>query len=68
MVNFQRADGKYELHHRDLGALVPAGREGEVGLDLGEFAPADWNGRVRIRLRGTRVTAELVASSAFQIF
>ena len=68
MVNFQRADGKYELHHRDLGALVPAGREGEVGLDLGEFAPADWNGRVRIRLRGTGVTAELVASSAFQIF
>lgn len=67
-VNFQRADQHYELHKRSLNDVIQPGRQGTLDLDLGQLAPADWTGRVRIRLVGDGVTAELVANSTFQIF
>jgi len=68
MINYQRQDGSYLLVYRDLGEYVKPGSETRFDLDLGQWAPEDWNGRVRMRLRGDGVAAELVANSSFQVF
>ena len=68
MVNYQRKDGSYQLVYRDLGESVKPGSESKFDMDLGQWSPEDWNGRVRMRLRGDGLTAELVANSSFQPF
>ncbi len=68
MINYQLPDGKYQLVERDLGQWVKPGAESRFDLDLSQFAPANWNGRIRMRLRGDGLEAALVANSTFQIF
>jgi len=68
MINYQLPDGKYQLVERDLSQWVKPGAESRFDLDLSQFAPANWNGRIRMRLRGDGLEAALVANSTFQIF
>lgn len=67
-INFQQKDLTYHLIKRDVSGEVAPGAEAELDLDLGQLAPEDWNGRVRIRLAGDGVSAELISNSPFQIF
>lgn len=68
MVNFQRKGGGYELKRRNLTEFVKPGSESQFDLDLSQMAPADWNGTVRMRLRGDHLTAALIGNSTFQPF
>ncbi len=68
MVNFQRKGGGYELKRRSLDEFVKPGSESQFDLDLSQMAPADWNGTVRMRLRGDHLTAALIGNSTFQLF
>ena len=68
MVNFQLQDRSYKLVYIELGKYVAAGSESKFDLDLNQFAPEGWNGRVRMRLRGDHLTAALIANSTFQLF
>jgi hypothetical protein len=68
LINYQKQGGEYELHRYDFGAKVAPGETDEVEFDLGELAPTDWNGRVRMRLRGDGVSAELISAARTQWF
>jgi len=67
-INYQRTGGQYELVRHSLGDAVAPGGQAQVERDLGQFSPPDWNGRVRIRLQGKDVSADLVDNSPFQLF
>jgi hypothetical protein len=72
-LNFHRTNSMYQLVKLPFGSGPLAekarpGSDSQFDIDLGQFAPKDWDDRVRIRLVGEGVSAQIIDNASFQIF
>ncbi|HEX2862419.1 MAG TPA: hypothetical protein VHN79_12300, partial [Lacunisphaera sp.] len=66
-ITYTRATD-FPLLHKQVLASVDANSEGEVLLDLNQFAPKDWTGRVHLEAKGGGGTVRIIFNSKFQLF
>ncbi|HWQ53215.1 MAG TPA: hypothetical protein VN442_05990 [Bryobacteraceae bacterium] len=64
-IHYLRKSGGWQLHKYAVEGLPPGG-EKELLVDLQQFAPPDWAGRVRVDAKGGAI--RIVFNSGFQLF